>query len=145
MEQLSKTLQYKNINAQEVSTAVNAAKSFLERQRDHLAFKSFYYSVVREARDLTGEPMLPREDEFHAGWMMGYQIIILSHLKIFLENSTMKFLICFSVKFNQPAFSVLQEIETMIIDSCNGKTHVISSNFEVLYTDCLEIPKLKSQ
>lgn len=39
MEQLSKTLQYKNINAQEVSTAVNAAKRFLERQRDKLAFK----------------------------------------------------------------------------------------------------------
>ena len=47
--------------------------------------------------------------------------------------------------FNQPAFSILQEIERMIIDSCNGKTHVMSSNFEVLYVDCLEIPKLKSQ
>ena len=54
MEQLFKTLQYKNINAQEVSTAVNAAKSFLERQRDNLAFKSFYSSVVCEARHLTG-------------------------------------------------------------------------------------------
>ena len=61
MEQLSKTLQYKNINAQEVLTAVNAAKRFLERQRDDLAFKSFYSSVVHEAHELTGEPTLPRQ------------------------------------------------------------------------------------
>ena len=61
MEQLSKTLQYKNINAQQVSTAVNAAKRFLERQRDNLAFKSFYSSVVHEALELTGEPTLPRQ------------------------------------------------------------------------------------
>ena len=60
MEQLSKTLQYKDFNAQEVSTAVNAAKRFLERQRDDLAFKSFYSSVV-EARELTSEPTLPRQ------------------------------------------------------------------------------------
>ena len=51
----------------------------------------------------------------------------------------------FTQRFNQPAFSILQEIERMIIDSCNGKSHVMSSNFEVLYADCLEILKLKSQ
>ena len=61
MEQLSKTLQYKDINAQEVSTAVNAAKRFLERQRDPLAFESFYSSVVEEARELTEDPVLPRQ------------------------------------------------------------------------------------
>ena len=60
MEQLSKTLQYKNINVQEVLTAVNAAKRFLERKMDELAFKSFFSSVVREALELTGEPTLPR-------------------------------------------------------------------------------------
>ena len=32
-EQLSATLQYKDINAQEVSSAVNAALAFLERQK----------------------------------------------------------------------------------------------------------------
>ena len=149
MEQLSKTLQYKDINAQEVSTAVSAAKRFLERQRDDLAFKSFYSSVVREAHELTGEPMLPRqrripcrvddgapnhhfespEDFF---WKQYFEVLDLLVSEI-------------TQHFNQPALSILQEIEGMIIDSCNGKTHVMSSNFEVLYADCLEIPKLISQ
>ena len=57
----SKTLQYKDINAQEVLTSVNAAKRFLERQRDHLPFKSFYSSVVEEACELTEDPVLPRQ------------------------------------------------------------------------------------
>ena len=60
-EQLSKTLQYKDINTQEVLTSVNATKRFLERQRDHLAFRSFYSSVVEEARELTEDPVLPRQ------------------------------------------------------------------------------------
>ena len=93
MEQLSKTLQYKDINAQEVSTAVNAAKRFLERQRDDLAFKSFYSSVVEEAYELTSEPTLPRQRHIHVGRMMGHPITNFSHLKTFLGNSTMKFLI----------------------------------------------------
>ena len=149
IEQLSKTLQCKNINAQEVSTAVNAPKRFLERQRDYLAIKSFYFSVVHEACELTEELIMPKqiqiprrvddrapnhhfespEDFFRRQY---YEV-----LDLFVSEITQH--------FNQPAFSILQEIERMIIDSCNGKTHVISSNFEVLYADCLEIPKLKSQ
>ena len=61
MEQLSKTLQYKDINAQQSFSAVNAAKRFLERQRDTSAFGTFYASVVHEAQDLTEEPKLCRQ------------------------------------------------------------------------------------
>lgn len=50
MEQLSKTLQYKDINAPEVSSAVNAAKRFLEMQRDDSAFKIIlFFSDTRSS------------------------------------------------------------------------------------------------
>ena len=149
MEQLSKTLQYKDINAQEISTAVNAAKRFLERQRDNLAFKSFYSSVVEEARELTGEPMLPRQRRIPRRVDDGAPNHHFQSPEDFFRKQYYEVLDLLvneiTQRFNQPAFSVLQEIERMIIHSCNGKTHVMSSNFDLLYADCLDIPKLKSQ
>ena len=59
-EQLSATLQYKDINAQEVILAVSAAVGFLERQRSDAAFDTFYGAVVEEAKAYTQEPALPR-------------------------------------------------------------------------------------
>ena len=149
MEQLSKTLQYKDINAQEVSTAVNAAKRFLERQRDDLAFKSFYSSVVEEARELTSEPMLPRQRHIPRRVNDGAPNHNFQSPEDFFRQQYFEVLDLLvseiTQRFNQPTFSILQEMERMIIDSCNGKTHAISSNFEGLYADCLDIPKLKTQ
>ena len=48
-------------------------------------------------------------------------------------------------RFSQPTFLILQEMEKLLIDSCNGKTLVISTNFECLYGNSLDIPKLKVQ
>lgn len=60
-EQLSLTLQYKDINAQEVSMAVSAAIRFLQTQRTDSAFDAFFHSTVKEAEAYTQEPMLPRQ------------------------------------------------------------------------------------
>ena len=59
-EQLSATLQYNDVNAQEVPLPVSAAVAFLERQRSDAAFDRFYDSVVEEAKAYTQEPTLPR-------------------------------------------------------------------------------------
>ena len=149
MEQLSKTLQYKDINAQEVSTAVNAAKRFLERQRDPLAFESFYSSVVEEARELTEDPVLPRQRHIPRRVDDGAPNHHFQTPEDFFRQQYFEVLDLLmneiTQRFNQPAFSVLHEMEKMIIDSCNGKTHAISPNFEGLYAYCLDIPKLKAQ
>ena len=149
MEQLSKTLQYKDINAQEVSTAVNAAKRFLERQRDPLAFESFYSSVVEEARELTEDPVLPRQRHIPRRVDDGAPNHHFQTPEDFFRQQYFEVLDLLmneiTQRFNQPAFSVLHEMEIMIIDSCNGKTHAISPNFEGLYAYCLDIPKLKAQ
>ena len=61
MEQLSKILQYRNINSQEVLSLVKMANNFLKRQRCDSAFNFFYEIVLKEAEDITNEPILPRQ------------------------------------------------------------------------------------
>ncbi len=60
-EQLSTTLQGINTCLQEAVTASRLAISFLERQRNDEAFDCFYSSVLLESRELTEEPVLPRQ------------------------------------------------------------------------------------
>ena len=60
-EQLATTLQAKDVNAQICTGAVNATKSFLQRQRDDSAFTSFFDSVTEESTDITDIPKLPRK------------------------------------------------------------------------------------
>ena len=73
-EQLSSTLQYKDINnAQEASTAVSIALAFLQRQRCDFAFESFYNSTVMNSRSYTQEPDLPRQKKIPKGFLMVLQ------------------------------------------------------------------------
>ena len=60
-EQLPLTLQGKDTSLQQAVTASQLAVNFLQRQRSDEAFSSFYSKVVAESKDLTGEPVLPRQ------------------------------------------------------------------------------------
>lgn len=107
-----------------------------------------YSSVVEEARELTEGPVLPRQRHIPRRVDDGapnhhfqfpeefFRLQYFEVLDLFVNEITQR--------FNQPAFSVLHEMERMIIDSCNDKTHAVSSNFEGLYAYYF-IPKLKSQ
>ena len=59
-EQLSRTLQSSDINAQEATMAASAAARFLHRQRLE-SFEYFYHLTVEEAKDLTQPPTIPRQ------------------------------------------------------------------------------------
>ena len=49
-------------------------------------------------------------------------------------------------RFSQPTFLIVQEMEKLLIDSCNGKTPIsYIHNYERLYSNSLDIPKLKVQ
>ena len=67
--------------------------------------------------------MLPRQRLIPCRVDDGHRIIILSHLKIVFGNSEVLDLLVSDItqRFNQPAFSIPQEIKRMIIDSCHGK------------------------
>ncbi|XP_078665396.1 zinc finger MYM-type protein 1-like [Branchiostoma floridae x Branchiostoma belcheri] len=60
-EEVSKSLQRKDLSVQEAVTSVNTLKSFYRRQRTDESFDAFYDSVEEAARELNiGEPALPR-------------------------------------------------------------------------------------
>ena len=59
-EQLSRTPQNSDINAQEATMAASAAARFLHRQRLESSFEYFYHLTVEEAKDLTHPPTIPR-------------------------------------------------------------------------------------
>ena len=60
-EQLSVTLQRKDINAQEATKAVKQARLFFERHRSDSEFNHFFQSVSNKASELTQPPVLPRQ------------------------------------------------------------------------------------
>lgn len=61
-ENVSLTLQRKNISLQEALAAVKTAKSFYRRMRSHEEFIRFYTESVKIAKDLKiGEPVLQRQ------------------------------------------------------------------------------------
>jgi len=61
MEQLSRTLQYSDIIAQEATLAATKAVHFLRRQRSEQSFVLFYHAAVEQAKDLTQTPCLSRQ------------------------------------------------------------------------------------
>ena len=48
-------------------------------------------------------------------------------------------------QFNQPAFPILHEIESLIVDSCNGSEVIPSSAFKNMYAADLNIDRLVVQ
>ena len=61
IEQLSITLQGQDTTLQEAIMASTLAKQFIGRQRTDNAFDHFYSSVVIESKEVTAEPVVPRQ------------------------------------------------------------------------------------
>ncbi len=148
-EQASSTLQYKDINAQEAAMATDAAKSFLGRQRSDSAFHGFYQSVVSEASDYTQDPTLPRQKRIPKRVDDGasshtyslpeeyYRQQFYEVLDVLTQEMTRR--------FDQPTFTLLREMEKLVIDSCNGITVTPSSNFKELYASDMKMDNLMIQ
>ena len=123
-EQLSVTLQYKDINAQEVSSAVNAALAFLEIQRSDSVFDKFYDSVLEEAKSYTEEPTLLRKRKLPKQYNDGaaehqYDSARDMHRHKYFE--TLDLLISeIRRRFHQPSFTILHDIEQLLVNSCNA-------------------------
>jgi len=78
--------------------------------------------------------------------MMELQIITFVCRRTTLDSSILNLLICFLLSFKSiSTFSVLREIEEMIINSCNGNAHNVSSTFENLCSKFVDILRLKIQ
>lgn len=146
-EQASTSLQYKDNNAQEALSIVTAAVHFLKRQRNDAAFHSFYQSVVSEATEFTYDPVLPRQKKLPKRIDDGASSHTYSTPEEIYRHQYYKAIDLLTAeiqrRFDQPTFTLLQEIEKVLIDSCNGESVQLSSSFQKLCESDLEMDMLK--
>ena len=141
--------QYKDINAQEASTAVSIELAFLQRQRCDFAFESFYNSTVMNSRSYTQEPDLPRQKKIPKRFSDGTTVQQCTSIKEYFKQQYFEIidLLIGEIKrrFDQPTFSIFQEIEKLIINSCNGAMFEPSSDFTNMYATDINIENLLAQ
>lgn len=141
-EQVSITLQRKDINAQEASRAVSLATNFFNRQRSDSAFDDFYKATVKEAEELTQPPVLPRQrkvpkrydDEGHHHFTSVedyYRRQYYELLDLLLSE--------LDRRFQQPSFQVMKSMEDLLIKSCNGISVEPSEVLCELYKNDLQL------
>ena len=150
-EQVSITLQHKEINAQEAITAVKSAQHFLERQRSDSAFNLFFDNVVTKAI-ATGlqEPTLPRQRRIPKRIDDGSSNHVYSSAKDFFRCQYFEVLDVLREElvsqFDRPTLSILKDIESLLVSSCNGRgTNTPSTDLKTLYADNLNMDLLTVQ
>ena len=150
MEQLSKALQYQDVNAQEVQLSVRMVNNFLKRRRSDSAFNSFYEVVVKEAENITSKPTLPRQRQIPHRTDDGSPNYQFSCPKDYFQQQYFEILDLLlneiTQRFNQPSFGIMGEMENLLVDSYNVRDKNGNyENFEEMYKDDIDITKLKIQ
>ena len=112
----------------------NATKYHLQTLRNQATYETFYKTVVANAEDLTDEPILPRKKKVPQRIDSGAQSHCYTSPSDYFRQQYFEVidtLICeLARRFSQPSFSILEEMETVLIDSCNGKPVKTSKNFK---------------
>ena len=124
VEQLSRTLQSKDITIQEARAAALITENFLQRQQTDSAFEEFYSAVISASQNLTYEPVLPRPRKLPRQINDG----VPSHQPSTpIEMYRQKYydaldVVCEEIKrrFDQDDLKVVVEIEQLLLDSANG-------------------------
>ena len=137
-EEVSKTLQGHDLNAQDASRSVSQAVSFLKRQPSDAAFSEFYQATMSKAENLTDPPKLSLPDA----------VIFTSPESYFRKQyfEVLDLLISeLEGRFNQPCFSVLKEIESLLLSSSNDVTVQLPEKFSSFYGKDLDLDRLSIQ
>ena len=97
---------------------------FLDKQRSDKAFDAFYQATLMEARTYNLEPVLPRQRRMPARLDDGAPCHQFTSTQDYCRMQYFEALdllmgeIC--RRFDRPSFVMLQEIEKLLTDSCNG-------------------------
>ena len=148
-EQLSTTLQSKDLTAQEAVKAVDMALEFFNRQRNNASFDDLYEQTVEESKNLTDPPALPRIRRVPKRIDSGSQAHTFAspkelYRKLYFEvidiviNELRK-------RFQHPSFAMLQHMESLMLTSINGGKVNPSESFCSMYSEDIDIDKLKMQ
>ena len=137
-EQVSKALQGSSVTAQEATFAVRQAVCYLKRQQKDESFQLFYAGVVEASTDLTQSPVLPRQRNLPRRYSDGAPNHQFQSPEEFIRKQYFEELdILLSEldrRFNQSTFDVLQEIESLLVQSCNGQIVQPSEELKKLYS-----------
>ena len=146
-EQLSITLQSKNVMVQEAMIAVNMAKQFYTRQRELSSFQPFFTSVVAESTGKTDPPLLLRYCRVPKRLDAGDENHMFQDPEEYYRQQYFQVMdSCYgelATRFEQKGFTVASHIETVIMNSCNGKPPAkIPDEVAVPYSKDLNIERL---
>ena len=139
-EQLSCTLQGKDTTIQEAKGAAILAESHLRRQRNDDAFDKFYDWVVKEAEDLTEEPVLPRRRKIPRRTVEESDCYHHETPKHYFRQRNYEI----SRRFHHQDFSLVAEFEQTILSTGNGREVVIPEVVQTLYKEDLNMGRLST-
>ena len=147
-EQVSKSLQKKDITAQEAIAVVKHATRFLTDQRSDACFSKFYDMVTEERKNLTEAPKLPRQrtpNRYNDG---GADHIFDTPADLYCKEYYDAFDVVIAElnhRFDIPAFSIMKEMESILLQFFNGVHVSVSDHFCTLYKHELNLERLKVQ
>ncbi|CAB4037909.1 zinc finger MYM-type 1-like [Paramuricea clavata] len=149
-EQVASTLQKPSITAQTTVTCVTSLKTNLQRQRDD--FHLFYDQVVTSSKainfvddpKLSRAKQLPRRFQHGDGEQHHFQSAKEFHRAQCVEalDACMAAL---QERFDQEIYSVLMNIETVLINAANGHTFELNDAVKRLYEEDLDFDQLKAE
>ena len=149
-EQLSINLQAKDTTVQEAVRGSLLLATHFRSLRDESKFNNFYDAVVRESRELTAEPTLPRRRKVPRRFDDGasphtYETPKDRHRHMYFEVTE---LAAGEVerRFTQKDLGMISDIESSLIKCANGETdQFISTDAEAYLKDDFDLERLKIQ
>ena len=125
-EQLSVTLQGINTTVNDSYYAVEVCIKALERNRTDEYFQSFFEKVKSEAANKCDPPVLPRRRQIPKRIDDGASPHVFSNVEDLYRKEYFQAIDCvkgeLERRFHQDNFLLVRNIETILINSANGKT-----------------------
>ena len=148
-EELSRTLQRKDCNIQEAINSSNLTGNYYKRMRSDEEFNTFYDGIVKESEDKTKPPSLGRQRKAPARLDVGASGHCFSSPKTLHRQQYFEVLdLVYQEllrRFDQKSFSLLRDIEQLILRAANGNNFVIKETISDVYAGDLDLERLELQ
>ena len=140
-DNLSKTLQKKELSAAEGQQVSNLVKVTLQSMRSAECFHLFWKTLIKKAEHLNvGEPVLPRKrkaprcteigegtGDFHTTVVDHYRVIYFEAMDLIIQ--------CVDDRFDQPGYKMYSGLETLLLKGCKqldyqDELHLVKSLYD---------------
>ena len=148
-EQLSVTLQGINTTVNDSYYAVEVCIKALERNRTDEYFQSFFEKVKSEAANKCDPPVLPRRRQIPKRIDDGASPHVFSNVEDLYRKEYFQAIDCvkgeLERRFHQDNFLLVRNIETILINSANGKLCSFPETFKSTFGNDIDMQKLSLQ